>query len=616
MSYFPAWIGVAVIAASAGLAPAAETPVSIPPADEILSTLRPEHPRLMLTQAKLQSLKQQIQKGELLGRWYAGLEESAVKTLDQKPSIYELPDGRRLLSVSRRVKERVRLLAFVYCLGGEKRFADRAWQELEAAAEFPDWNPKHFLDTAEMTHALAIGYDWLYDCWTAEQRQVLREAIVGKGFKPALAVYKKGGGWSRQENNWNQVCNGGIGMGALALADVEPELAGQLLHAGLNSLPLAMEHYGPDGAGTEGVTYWDYGSRYNILLLDSLQSALGTDFGLSEIDGFRQSGDYQMYMAGASRYSFNFGDCGYTRMSTPQHFWLAARFDQPRHSWYRLEELLRPKARGGVLDLLWYCDSGRRFNPDTLALDKHFRVAECASMRSSWTDPDALVVGILAGKNSKHSHRHMELGSFILEALGQRWIVDLGTEHETYMSHRHNNGRYDYYRTRAEGNNTLVFNPKRAPDQRVDGNAPIVRFESTPVRCEAEIDLTSAYADDAKSVRRTIAMIDRKEVQVCDDVETKEPAELWSFLHTKAKVELADDGRSAVLSQGGKELIVKLLEPVGAVIEVMEAAPLPTSPDPKPSQADNRDSRKLAVHLDGVQKTRMVWTFAPKVEAH
>ena len=26
---------------------------------------------------------------------------------------------------------------------------------------FPDWNPKEFLDTAEMTHAVAIGYDWL-----------------------------------------------------------------------------------------------------------------------------------------------------------------------------------------------------------------------------------------------------------------------------------------------------------------------------------------------------------------------------------------------------------------------------------------------------------------------
>ncbi len=614
MSRLPILLGAALIAAAACLVSAADTPVTIPPADQILNTLRGEHPRLLLTKDKLETLRQQIQGDELLAKWYGGIEENAEKTLGQKPSIYEIPDGRRLLSVSRRVKDRVRTLAFVYLLSGDKRFADRAWLELAAAAAFPDWNPKHFLDTAEMTHALALGYDWLYACWTPDQRQVIRDAIVSKGFQPALAAYKKGGGWVRSDNNWNQVCNGGIGMGALALADVEPELAGQLLHAGLNSLPRAMNHYAPDGGGTEGVTYWDYGSRYNVVLLDSLRTALGTDFGLAEINGFRQSGDYQMFMAGASRYSFNFGDCGFRRMSTPQHFWLAARFDQPRHSWYRLEELAQPKATGSVLDLLWYCGNGRDFDANDLTLDKHFRVAECASMRSSWTDPDALVVGILAGKNSTNGHRHMELGSFIIEALGVRWIVDLGSERETYMRHRHKNGRYDYYRTRAEGNNTLVINPKRVPDQRIDAVTKIGRFESTPARCEAEIDLTSAYADDVKSVRRTIAMVDRKQVEVCDDIETKEPAEVWSFFHTKAKVDLADDGRSAVLRQDGKQLVVKVFEPAGAVIQVMEAVPLPTSPDPMRKQTDNRDSRKLAVHLERVEKTRMVWTFAPNSE--
>ena len=600
---------VVAVTAFVGLARGADSEVRIPPPERILDSLRAEHPRLMLTAKRIESLKQQIDGNRTLAGWYSAVRESAEKMLDQGPSVYEIPDGRRLLSVSRRVKDRVRTLAFVYQISGRKQFADRAWQELAAAAAFEDWNPTHFLDTAEMTHALAIGYDWLYDVWTPDQRLLLQKAIVDKGLTPAAAVYQKGRGWPQNENNWNQVCNGGIGLGALALADVEPELAGQLLHSGLESLPLAMQHYAPDGAGTEGVTYWDYGSRYNILLLDSLETALGTDFGLSGIAGFAQSGDYSMYMSGAARYSFNFGDCGYRRMSTPQHFWLAGRFDQPRHSWYRLEELQGPKAPGSVLDLLWYCDNGSQFNPATLALDKHFRRAECASMRSSWTDPNAIVVGIMAGQNAKNSHRHLELGSFILEAAGVRWFVDLGSEHETYMSHRHDNGRYDYYRTRAEGNNTLVINPRRDSDQRIDGEARIVRFESTPNRSTAEIDLTSAYKDSAKSVRRTIEMIDRRRVQLCDEVTADRPVDVWSFLHTQAKVDLASDGRTATLSQSGKRLTVKLLEPAGAAIRVMEAVPLPTSPNPKPSQADNRGTRKLAVRLDAAQKTRMVWTF-------
>ena len=57
-------------------------------------------------------------------------------------------------------------------------------------AAFPDFNPRHFLDTAEMTHALAIAYDWLYDQWSESQRATIRKAIVELGLKPGMRVYR------------------------------------------------------------------------------------------------------------------------------------------------------------------------------------------------------------------------------------------------------------------------------------------------------------------------------------------------------------------------------------------------------------------------------------------
>lgn len=84
---------------------------------------------------------------------------------------------------------RVYSLGLVYQVTGEEKYAARAWSELEAAAAFTDWNPDHFLDTAEMTHAFAIGYDWLYDYLTEEQRQLLRRAILELGLHPALETY-------------------------------------------------------------------------------------------------------------------------------------------------------------------------------------------------------------------------------------------------------------------------------------------------------------------------------------------------------------------------------------------------------------------------------------------
>ena len=608
------WLPAACVLA-AGLAIASTAlaaAVARPTPAQILKTLRPGHPRLMLDAKAVQSLRGLIESDPFARRIYDQVKSHATKALEAKPSEYVIRDGRRLLSVSRRVLDRVRALALVYLIEGDQAHADRAWAELKAAAGFKDWNPKHFLDTAEMTHALAIGYDWLHGQWSPSQRELLRKAIVQKGLTPARRVYvPKHRGWARGPNNWNQVCNGGIGMGALAVADVEPALAAELLHHAIRSLPRAMRYYAPDGAGTEGVTYWDYGTRYNLVFLSALHSALGTDFGLAEIPGFAQSGDYKLYLSGAKGYSFNFGDCGYTRVSAPQHFWMGRRYGQPRHSWFRHQVLAQDIRRARVTDLLWYDPSGRDFDAGALPLDKHFRKAETASMRSAWANAEALVLAIQAGHNERHGHRHIELGSFILEALGVRWAIDLGSERQTYMGHTHKFSRWDFYRTRAEGQNTLVMNPGKGPDQKVPAAAPIARFESTQERATAVVDLSQAYAAHAEQVRRTFTMIDRRHVTVCDEVRAAKPVDLWWFMHTRAAVKLDADGRGATLSQDGKQLRVEIAEPTGARLQAMDAKPLPTSPDP-PIQARNHGSRKLAVHLPRITELKLTVRLLPQ----
>lgn len=583
-----------------------------PPADVILAPLRAGHPRLMLDEARLAEIRALVARDPVAARVLGSVRAQAEALLREPAETYRIPDGRRLLSVSRSVKERVYALALVYRLEGGERYVARAWQELAAAAAFPDWNPSHFLDTAEMTNALAIGYDWLYDCWTPAQRATLREAIVTKGLEPGWTVYHQGAdhNWSLRDNNWNQVCNAGLSLGALALADVEPDLAGRILHAALRSLPLAMGAYAPDGASTEGVTYWEYGSRYNILLLNALETALGTDFGLAEMDGFAASGGYQIHMSGAGRLSFDFGDCGLRATSSPQHFWLGRRYAQPVYSAYRYSALARPEAEGTSLDLLWFDDAAPAYDPSALPLDVHYRRAECASLRSNWGG-DALIVGLQGGLNTYHGHRHQDLGSLIVDALGMRWIADGGVEPASYQGHRYHRQRWEYYRVRAEGHNTLVLNPGPGPDQVIGSLAPITRFTSTPARATAVIDLTAAYADHAQRVERTVEMIDRARLEVTDVIEAERPVEAWWFLHTPAEVHLAPDGRTALLSQGGKRLEVRLTEaPAGAAFTVRGAAPLPTTPNP-PEQELDPALRVLAVHLPAVQTLRLAVRITP-----
>ncbi len=576
-----------------------------------LDTLRREHPRLHLTAERLDLVRKVVKEDPVAAKVYAVIEKSAQKSMAKEPCKYEKPDGRRLLPISRDVLRRITEWGFLYRLTGEPKYADRAWKELSAVAEFPDWNPAHFLDTAEMTYAFALGYDWFYDRWTDEQRARLRKAILEMGLQPALRAYEPQlRSWAKVTNNWNQVCNGGIALGALAVAEDEPKLAAKIVSMAVALIPNAVRVYQPDGAGTEGVTYWHYATQYNTALLDALQTSLGTCLGLDKVDGYAQSADFQLYFSGASYGSFDFGDCGNTLLSSPQHFWFGRHYNTPRHSWFRYTVLSTRPDRGRVEDLLWYDPSARGMDPREFPLDKRFRGAELAVMRSAWDDPNALVLGIEGAPASDYNHRHLDSGSFILEANGVRWIVDCGTEHETYMSHTHKHKRWEYYRTRAEGHNTLLFNPSLDPDQTPSTPAPITRFESKPERCLAEMDLSKAYADHARKVTRRYEMIDRNRVRISDRIEGAKAADLWSFLHTMAQVEVAPDGRRATLSQGGKKMEVLLVEPTKAQFELRAAEPLPTSPKVD-KQVSNSKIRKLAIHLQDIRNTTLVVELIP-----
>ena len=593
------------LAFAAALLLAAETRAETNP----LATLLRDHPRLLVNSGEFEQIKQRIATDPQLREWQSELRKKAKKALTEAPSRYELPDGKRLLTTSRRVLERVRLMAWMCQIEGGHEYTDRAWRELEAAAKFKDWNPSHFLDTAEMTHAFAIGYDWLYDAWTPEQRATLRAAIIEKGFKPALDVYKRDKGWHTAHHNWNQVCNGGMTTGALAIGDEVPDLAGKVLRNAIASIPRAMADYNPDGAWPEGPGYWHYGTAYNVLMLAALQSALGTDFGLSAAPGFSDTGLFPIYMAGATEKSFSFADCHEGTIRSPELFWFAKKFKRPEYAAYQQD-----KAAPGTLDILWH-NAPPSVAP-TLPLDKYFRHVEVVSMRSAWDDPAGLFVGFKAGDN-KANHSHLDIGSFVLDALGVRWGVDLGSDNYNLPGY-FGKQRWGYYRLRAEGHNTLVLNPGKGADQNPHAAAPITKFKTGPVSAWAVADLTPAYDKHAKSVQRGIALVNnRRNVLLEDEIIAKDkPVELWWFFHTRADIQLSAAATTATLTARPDpkskpvQLNVRLLSPAGAKFNVMSAASLHSSPNP-PDQAENNGTQKLAIHLTDINSTRIAVLFTP-----
>lgn len=102
------------------------------------------------------------------------------------------------------------------------------------------------------------------------------------------------------------------------------------------------------------------------------------------------------------------------------------------------------------------------------------------------------------------------------------------------------------------------------------------------------------------------------QVVLQDEIEADAPADLWWFAHTQADVKLNDSATLATLTINGKQLQARLMSPPGARFQVMDATPLPSSPQPA-KQNPNTGMRKLAIHLPGTSKTRIAVAFVPVV---
>ena len=264
-----------------------------------------DHPRIIFSGSAESTIRNNILENEKLKELNtvflsASDEIVGLKPLDRKVL------GRRLLGVSRTYLKRVLWLSYSYRMTGVEKYFIQAEKEMLKAASFSDWNPSHFLDVAEMTAALAIGYDWLYTKLSEESRILIREAIKDKGLLPSqIDQYSKK--WLNDVNNWNQVCNAGMVLGALAIYEDEPELADAIIERAKSSIRLPQMAYEPDGAYPEGPTYWSYGTTFNIMLISALQGVPGVDENLFIGKGFMNSGYYSTHVLGDRGY-FNYSD--------------------------------------------------------------------------------------------------------------------------------------------------------------------------------------------------------------------------------------------------------------------------------------------------------------------
>ncbi len=504
------------------------------------------HPRLLVPASREAEIKQRIQTDPLARSLHARLIQRAEKALTERTCEYRIPDGKRLLSESRHALHQILHCGMAWRTTGDPRFRDRTIKELDAACALKDWNPSHFLDTAEMSTAVAIGLDWLHPTLTPEQITRYQTALT-KALDSLEKHHSKTKWWLAPTNNWTQVCATGMAFAAEMTRSANPDRSDRIHQHALKLIDQSLKFYQPDGGYPEGAAYWHYGTNYHVILLAQQN--------LTKLPApLARTGEFMMHMTGPTRLSFNFADGG-VRTETPSaaQSWLATTSRDPGQARYvrrLLETALASPLPGGTtsdnrfnpLHLLWLPAQPPADTPPAKTRTIFQGEQPLAFFRTGWEKNDTYLA--IKGGTGASNHGQLDAGTFIYDSHGIRWFHDLGADNYNLPGY-FGKQRWDYFRLTNRSHSTLVIGEKLQ-----SGTFPGASIVPSPNGCK--IDLTPVYPKQATTITRTLHFHPTTgEVTLTDNLDSPTDTIRWAAI-TKATPTFK--GKTLILREAGKTL--------------------------------------------------------------
>ena len=545
----------------------------------------PEHPRLFLQKGEEAKLVANIKADARWTKVHEAILGESEKLLSQDNIVFKLNARKEMHHIGCEAVRRMLFLAYSYRTTGDRRFLDKAVSQASDICALSSWNPYHFLDVAEITLAATIAYDWLYDDISPELRKRLQESIVEK----ALETSEHGGAgnpvynlrWMDMTSNWSQICHGSMAMAALALkGDIEDDaLCERIIERSTDKMSIPMEaEYRPDGAYSQGIGYWGYGTAMNVMFLDAMEKCLGHESvaGLEAIPGFMNTGKYFSQLLTNTLDSFSFSDNS-TGDNLPEHciFWFYAKTHDatllyPQKAmidrWVGSPEFVSgPYARHDPLMVIWGAGIGDGPCADFDAAkqpEELFYIARglnpICTMRSGWGQDD-IWLGFKAG-NPSCPHGHMDVGEFMLEWGGVRWAEDLGSDRYgaftvlkmgSLFNMKQESLRWnELLRYNNFSHNTLTFN---GAFQNLETKAEFTEHGADKDAMYAVADLGPTYAGQVAGAKRRVALLEGSRIEIVDTIRTEsyKPASVVWNMTTRAEG-FSYDKDSGIITLEGK----------------------------------------------------------------
>lgn len=508
------------------------------------------HPRLMATKADFDALKAEYDGGTNPAKkeWYALLIERANVLLNCAAPVYSLNNEMStLLNTSSNFQNEMITLAMAYRLTWRTEYLDKAREDLLAVAAFSDWHPQHHLDTSIMAAGFAIGYDWLYEYLSDEDRAALEASAKKNGLDYILLSYQTPSSVMTNaayvDANHNAMCNGGAMLAALAFYDAYPRECALIVSGAVRGMEEMMWRYAPDGVWFEGTMYGGICVDYLSMAFSAMEKCFNTQYGLDEAEGFNKSYEYIKNMQ-ADAGTYNYGDCDRLKNVIVANGWLSGHFGGDSSSnLINKDGSCVSNGEHIALSILW--SSGEKaYNAPR---DVFYSKNDVLAMRD---DCDETFVGIKAGKTLE-DHSQLDSGSFVFDSQGVRWAYEMGKDSYALPGYFDvaGGGRWKIFLNRAEAHNTVVISPDIEPDYVVGSTAKITDFDGNDNGAIAKVDMSALLASKASSAARAYCFTDgRKSLVVRDELTLRGENDIYWLMYTQSDISIDNENKRAILS--------------------------------------------------------------------
>jgi len=531
-------------------------------ADRPLEQMKNSHPRIILTAEKLETLR------PVLGTTHKWLWD---RYLQEMPSMLERASAPLPEDLDRGHAGLAPDLAFAWVMTAEDSHFQAAKEYLLGLARGAEWDPANDLVHGHLLQGIALAYDWLYQSMSPEERSLVARRLG----KEAEAEYQRitaGRVWYRNQYFQNHGISNFCGLAYAACALYgEDERAPGWLKICEDFFSVVFSTLPADGTSLEGLSYGAYDFEFIDRYAELALGLLGKNFydarGLKEMPKWflhsllpAHTGDeWAMTFGDAPRHANWHGP-------EPQLFLAASKYNDTAAQWLGKHLInLEEKGLGGASfwAILWYDPKVPEADPAEFPTFHHFNENDQVMMRSSWTDPSAMLVGFkcgpFMGKVQSMSaewdwgtnHQHPDAGSFQIFAHGQFLAID-----PLYTTFK-----------RTANHNTMLFKGKGQLGEDIVwmGVAECVHYrhypeivhaESTPEYDYVVGDVTRAYhpALGLKKFVRHLLFIKPDILLISDQIALDDKGVLYSYPSDELGVSggLGHDGSGYVVGGQGE----------------------------------------------------------------